>query len=89
MTRRVRDSLSELGTQMTRWLELVLKKMSLRHLALCVASAAGALKNVSNHCSEKRLTILDTTDNHLMKSLTRCKKEIKALQNALDGAHGS
>jgi hypothetical protein len=54
MRTRVIDIHSELGTQTTLMLVLAPKKTSQRPTALSAASLAGALKNASKVCLERK-----------------------------------
>jgi len=89
MEKRAIDSHSELGIQTMRMPVLVLKKMSLKLLAQCVASAVGVLKNALSLCSRRMLMSCNMTMSHLKKSLTKWRKQILDLQNASDGLLGS
>jgi len=89
MEKRAIDSHSELGIQTMRMPVSVLKKMLLKLLAQCVASAAGVLKNALSLCSRRMLMSCNMTMSHLKKSLTKWRKQILDLQNASDGLLGS
>jgi len=89
MEKRAIDSHSELGIQMMRMPVSVLKKMLLKLLAQCVASAAGVLKNALSLCSRRMLMSCNMTMIHLNKSLTKWRKQILDLLPASDGLLGS
>jgi len=89
MEKRAIDSHSELGIQTMRMPVSELKKMSLKLLAQCVASAAGVLRNALSLYSRRMLMSCNMTINHLNKSLTKWRKQIPDLLNASDGSLGS
>jgi len=89
MEKRAIDSHSELGIQTMRMPKWELKKMSLKLLAQCVASAAGVLRNALRLCSRRMLMYCNMTMIHLIKSLTKWRKQILDLQPASDGLLGS